>query len=146
MFLMSFFGNSTESSISFLPPIPNWTWISFVRTSFIKVNFPEPETPDITTRFSSGISTSMFLKLFCLAPLIWINSLAFRRLSGTLISSFPVRYYAVSKSEFLSSLKFPAKTSSPPKITCSGPIWWCNLRLSSRLHRVLQQSRYFLNL
>ena len=34
-----------------------------------KEDFPEPERPVITTRLSLGRSTSIFLRLFCFAPL-----------------------------------------------------------------------------
>src|SRR5437870_4657546 len=38
-----------------------------------KVDFPEPLTPVMTVRAFSGICMSRFLRLFCLAPRMWIK-------------------------------------------------------------------------
>ena len=96
--------------------------MAFVRISFIKVDFPLPETPEITVRTSKGTSTSMFLRLFCLAPFILMNSFGFLLVFGTSISNLPVKYFEVKVSASFNSLKFPAKTNSPPKNPASGPI------------------------
>ena len=42
-------------------------------TSFIKVDFPEPETPVIQVNTTSGILRFSFFKLFCVASSISID-------------------------------------------------------------------------
>ena len=42
------------------------------KISFIKVLFPDPETPAIQTKIFKGILTSIFFKLFSDAPFISI--------------------------------------------------------------------------
>ena len=58
---------------------------------------PEPDTPVTQTNTPSGISTSMFLRLLCVAPrtiAAWRRRSG-RRLAGTSICRLPERYWPV---------------------------------------------------
>ncbi len=55
------------------------------------VDFPEPLTPVTQTRLFNGKETSMFLRLFSVAPLILILLFDFLRFLGRGILSFPVK-------------------------------------------------------
>ena len=72
---------------------------AFERMSLINVLFPEPDTPATQTKLFKGIFTSIFFKLFSVAPFISIKCLLVLRLLGIGISFFPDKYIPVS--EFL---------------------------------------------
>ena len=92
--------------------------------SFISEDLPLPDTPVTHTIFPSGISTSMFLRLFSLAPRI-TRLLPFpaRRDAGTGICFFPLRYCPVADSGHAQiSSMLPAATTLPPFTPAPGPI------------------------
>ena len=93
-------------------------------TSLTNEDLPDPETPEITFRRPIGISTSTFLRLFSLAPLIWIAPWSCLRLfSGKSILRAPFRYCPVIESLlFATSSGVPAATTSPPYSPAPGPI------------------------
>ena len=77
----------------------------------IREDFPEPETPVTQRNVPSGNLTSIFFRLFCLAPLTSINfPLPFLRVCGTGIFLAPV----IDFSQAIISSTVPAQTSSPP--------------------------------
>ena len=82
----------------------------------IREDFPEPETPVTQRNVPSGNLTSIFFRLFCLAPLTSINfPLPFLRVCGTGIFLAPLRYCPVIDfSQAIISSTVPAQTSSPP--------------------------------
>ena len=86
--------------------------------SFTSVLLPEPLTPVTQVNVPSGIRTSMFCKLFSVAPMISsqpFSSDGAIRFFGTGMASSPVRYWPVS--DFFAariSGNVPAATSSPP--------------------------------
>ena len=86
------------------------------RISLTRVLFPLPETPVTATNLESGISTSIFLRLCCLAPLIiMLLPLPLRLFAGTGINFSPERYLPVI--ELLQpaiSLAIPLNTILPP--------------------------------
>ena len=67
----------------------------------IKELFPEPDTPVTKVSVPKGIDTSIFFKLFSLAPLIVIYlPVPFLLFLGTLIYSFPLKYLPVNELGF----------------------------------------------
>lgn len=66
-------------------------------TSFINVDFPEPETPVTQLNSPSGNFTLTFFKLFCVAPCISISLdlICFLLFLGTAICFLPLRYCPV---------------------------------------------------
>ena len=74
---------------------------------FIKVLFPEPETPVTVTNLFNGIVTLIFLRLFSLIPSILIKFLEFLFLNGIEIFNSLLRYLAVKVLLFNKSLNFP---------------------------------------
>ena len=92
--------------------------------SVISDDLPEPLTPDTAVKVPSGIETSMFFRLFALAPLITsflpLPALRFR---GTAISRSPRRNAPVSELGLLiTSSTVPAATISPPCSPAAGPM------------------------
>ena len=92
--------------------------------SFIKVDFPEPETPVKTVILPSGISISRFFKLFLWAFFTCKNSpLPSRNLSGIGINLSPDKYFPVKESLVLiMSSILPFATILPPLTPAFGPI------------------------
>ena len=91
--------------------------------SFTSELLPEPDTPVTHTNVPSGISTSMFLRLLCAAPMIFSQFLpGGRRLAGISIFSLPERYCPVRLrgSAAMSSAE-PMATTSPPRTPGPGP-------------------------
>ena len=84
---------------------------------------PEPDTPVTHVTTPSGISTSIFLRLFSLAPLTLIQPAGFLRSAGTGILILPDRYAPVSESlHAIMSAAVPVATTSPPFLPAPGPI------------------------
>ena len=93
------------------------------RISFTRELFPEPDTPVTHVNTPSGISTSIFLRLFSLAPLTVIQPVGFLRFAGTGILILPLRYAPVSESlHAIISAAVPVATTSPPLRPAPGPI------------------------
>ncbi len=119
---------SIPSISSYLPGrflfLNNFWWIPLHNISFINELLPEPDTPVMQHNIPRGILTSIFLRLFSLAPLISINlSSGFLLLSGTSIFFLPLRYCPViESSHFFISSSVPQATTSPPCIPAPGPI------------------------
>ena len=89
----------------------------------IRELFPEPETPVMQVITPSGMSTSIFLRLFSAAPLIFRKPVGFLLSSGTGIRIRPLKYAPVTeRSFFISSSAVPIPTSSPPCSPAPGPI------------------------
>ena len=89
---------------------------------FMSELLPLPETPVTAVNTPVGIFTSMFFKLFSLAPLISIKSFGLRRVSGTSILSSPRKNFAViDLLLFFTSSTVPAATISPPLTPAYGP-------------------------
>ena len=83
--------------------------------SITRVLFPDPETPVTQVNNPSGTFTSIFFKLFALAPLRVKKSFAVLLFSGISIDKFPERYFPVSELFFpIIFFSFPATTNSPP--------------------------------
>ena len=57
----------------------------------IEIFFPKNHAPATQTKLFKGIDTSIFLRLFSVAPIILICSLLFFLFCGTEISFFPER-------------------------------------------------------
>ena len=51
----------------------NRRWPSANKVSKASELLPDPDGPQMTVVFPNGISTSIFFKLFCLIPQIWID-------------------------------------------------------------------------
>jgi hypothetical protein len=68
--------------------------IVLYKISFIKVDFPEPETPVIQVNTPSGNFTSIFFKLCSVAPFTSIHFpfVGFLRFLGTSIFFLPLKY------------------------------------------------------
>ena len=94
------------------------------KTSLTREDFPLPDTPVMQLNTPSGILTSTFLRLFCLAPLISINLPFDERLAmGTGIESSPLRYLPVMLSLlFITSSTLPHATTFPPCTPAPGPM------------------------
>ena len=93
------------------------------RISFVSELFPEPETPVTHVMTPRGKSTSIFFRLFSLAPFTVINPVGFRRSAGTGIFIFPLRYAPVIDFlHLIMSFMLPAATTSPPCEPAAGPI------------------------
>ena len=90
----------------------------------IKVDFPDPETPVIQTRFPKGIFKSTFFKLFPVQPEISINSFELIEwLFSISIFLFPEIYSPVNDLSSLTNLlKGPEKQTAPPWTPAPGPI------------------------
>src|SRR6516165_3880362 len=86
--------------------------------------FPEPEAPVTHTNCSSGISTSMFLRLFWRAPRTTSDlQRDGRRCAGMAMLFLPLRYWPVSeRPSFSSFFKDPSATMVPPCTPGPGPI------------------------
>ena len=91
--------------------------------SFMSEDLPLPDTPVTTTSSPSGISTSIFLRLFSHAPrMIRLLPFPALRLSGTGINFFPLRYCPVIDSvQAQISSAVPAATILPPLTPAPGP-------------------------
>ena len=105
-----------------------WARISFLaralyRISTIKVDFPEPDTPVMQTNSPRGILTSIFLRLFSVAPLIFRNlPLPCRRSLGRGTIFLPERYAPVIDFGSASiSSGVPSATNQPPCSPAPGP-------------------------
>ena len=84
---------------------------------------PEPDTPVTHVTTPSGISTSIFLRLFSLAPRTFNQPVGLRLVAGTGILIFPLRYAPVIDSgHAIISLAVPTATTSPPFLPAPGPI------------------------
>ena len=93
------------------------------KISFVSELFPEPETPVMQVITPNGISTSIFFKLFSLAPLIVRKPVGFLRSFGTGIWILPLRYAPVTESGFcMISSAVPHATTCPPCEPAPGPI------------------------
>ncbi len=76
---------------------------------------PLPETPVTQTKRPRGILTSIFFKLYCLAPLIIRKSLLVFLTLGASILRFRDRYLPVSElGFFITSSGEPIATTFPP--------------------------------
>src|SRR3990167_7505669 len=87
--------------------------------SEIKEDFPEPETPETTTNFPSGIFTSIFLRLCSDAPLMKRfvapeKKSDFKEGAVALTSLFPLKYSPVKVLAFSNSRCSPSKITFPP--------------------------------
>ena len=90
--------------------------------SLVNELFPEPDTPVTQVMIPRGICTSIFFRLFSLAPLIVIYPLGLRLSCGTGIFILPLRYAPVSDFlHFIMSFNEPAATISPPCEPAPGP-------------------------
>ena len=100
--------------------------ISAYKVSSTNVDFPDPETPVIEVKCPSGISTSIFLRLFRQAPstlnhcVLWDST----DLVGieSITDRLPSRYSAVRPQSTLNSLALPKYSIDPPLSPASGPI------------------------
>ena len=92
--------------------------------SFTNELFPLPDTPVTQVKVPSGILTSIFFRLFCLAPFTVRNLPLPLRLSvGTGIFLLPLRYCPViERSQAFISSTVPCATTSPPCMPAPGPI------------------------
>ena len=103
--------------------------------SFTSELLPEPETPVTQTNTPSGISTSMFLRLLCVAPRTTsLASPTGRRRAGISIRRRPERYCPVML--FGSAITWstgPAATTCPPRTPGPGPksTMWSAARIVS---------------
>src|SRR3954447_15672760 len=91
--------------------------------SFTSVDLPEPLTPVTAMKTPSGNVTSMFLRLFCVAPRITSSfSPSGRRCAGTSIFTSPRRYFAVNDNgNVITCSSEPSATISPPRALGSAP-------------------------
>lgn len=81
----------------------------------MRLDFHEPETPVTTDKFHTGILTSMFLRLWCVAPCISKNFEMFLFGESTETVLSPLRYGAVTEDVFfINSLRGPVATISHP--------------------------------
>jgi len=115
--------NSLKSP-GFSPDLKNIPLSPLYKISYIKVDFPEPETPVIQVKVFRGIFTSIFFKLCSSAPIISkYLPFPFLLLSGISIFNLFDRYFPVNDlSDFRTSSTFPSKTISPPFSPAPGPI------------------------
>ena len=127
-------------------------WASFLyRISYIRVLLPLPDTPVMQTSLPSGISTSMFRRLFWRAPRMVMDlPLPSRRSFGTGIRLNPPRYCPVSDSgAAMMSSTGPSATMCPPCSPAPGPrsTIWSAARIMasscSTIRTVLPMSRRF---
>ena len=86
------------------------------KTSFIRVDFPEPETPVTHVNTPSGILTFIFFKLFSSAPIISIDfPFDFLLFFGTKIFLLPLKYCPVIEfSTSFTSSAVPCAITFPP--------------------------------
>ena len=111
---------------------PTLSLCLFVRSSynprynilFTSVLFPEPDTPVTHINLPNGNSTSMFLRLFSLAPIIFIDfPFPSWRVFGTGIFLVPDKYCPVNEfSLFLISSGVPCAVTIPPWSPAPGPM------------------------
>ena len=93
------------------------------KISLTRELFPDPDTPVTQVITPSGNETSIFFRLFSLAPYTFSQSVGFLRTSGTGIFKRPLRYAPVTDfSFFISSSAVPTATTSPPCSPAAGPI------------------------
>ena len=84
---------------------------------------PEPDTPVTQVITPRGNSTSIFLRLFSLAPNTLIEPVGCLLVSGTSILSLLLRYAPVMDSlTFIMSFAVPSATTCPPCSPAPGPI------------------------
>ena len=84
---------------------------------------PLPDTPVTAVITPKGISTSIFLRLFSAAPLIFIHLSACLRCFGSSMRFLPDRYAPVSDClHCIISSAVPTATTSPPCSPAPGPI------------------------
>ena len=92
--------------------------------SFTRELFPDPDTPVTHVRLPRGKLTSMFLRLFSLAPITFTEfpAVFLRELGTSILFSFE-RYFLVI--EFLAERRklpsVPWYTTSPPPSPARGP-------------------------
>ena len=144
---------SSPSIFSHLPGLALLRFFSEARvlysTSLISEDLPLPETPVTQISFPRGISTSMFLRLFSLAPRIqMLRPLPALRLSGSGMRFLPLKYCPVTdSSQAQMSSTVPAQTTRPPLMPAPGPMsitWSASRMVSSSCSttiRVLPRSR-----
>jgi len=127
--LMTLSSFSSPSISSCLPALVLALFSSFARRlyriSLMRELLPLPLTPVTQVNTPSGISTSMFFRLFSAAPLmtnLWSCTNGLRSF-GTSIFLRPLRYAPVTeRSTAIISSTLPAATISPPPRPAPGPI------------------------
>ena len=93
------------------------------KISLTRELFPEPDTPVTHVIIPNGISTSIFFRLFSLAPFTVRNPAGVFRSAGTGICSFPLRYCPVmDSSTWQISSAVPCAITFPPREPAPGPI------------------------
>ena len=93
-------------------------------TSFINVDFPEPDTPVTQIKFPSGNLTVTFFRLCSVAPTISkYFPVKFLRFLGTAICILPLRYFPVIElSDLAISSAVPCARTYPPCTPAPGPM------------------------